>query len=359
MFIIPMILFFLAGCEEKNTITDFGCGSEITVKPGYPIDKGDIEEISPLLPRTVPASAVTVTGTQINLTSTLVRNEVKVVLSSDSHLVDFDEREEPYRQYSNRMYEAYSNPDYKIVTKDTDLKQYFRNFVTMAAEVNASAMFSLGDLVSYPSEFAIEWINQTVSEIHIPFYPINGNHDWHYELYPGTPDQIREKWTEERLIALYPSGVNPMCYSVEIGGIRFVLMDDSTDEIKFNQLEFIRREIETGKPIILLMHVPMYSEGRAEGWALGNPEWRYDTASSKTYFDKSYFEGEYARSNPMHTNITNCFYNEVLSADNVIACIAGHVHSFNIDEINGMLMLTLDANYKNNAYCLTISPAKK
>ena len=77
MFIIPMILFFLAGCEEKNTITDFGCGSEITVKPGYPIDKGDIEEISPLLPRTVPASAVTVTGTQINLTSTLVRNEVK------------------------------------------------------------------------------------------------------------------------------------------------------------------------------------------------------------------------------------------------------------------------------------------
>lgn len=360
-----IILFFLvalpffAGCAEKYGIPDYGNKSEITIKPGYPIDKGDIGTISPLKPRKDISSELTVSGSQITLRSALVKEEVKVVLSSDTHLVECDEREDSYKQYSKRMYDSYSNPAHNIIDEKTDLKQYFRNFVNLAVSENASAMFSLGDLFSYPSEYAIEWVQKTVSEVSVPFYLINGNHDWHYEMYPGTPDQLREKWTGERLGVLYPKGANPYCYSIEIGGVRFVLIDDSTDEIKLEQLEFMRKEIATGMPVVLMMHVPMYVKDRSIGWSLGHPMWRYNTASSKDYFDKSYFEGEYARSNPMHTNISNSFYNEVLSADNVIACIAGHIHSLNNDVVNGMPMLTIAANYKNNSYTLVIAPSEK
>lgn len=357
--ISAVILPVVAGCEEKSGMPDYGNGFDVEIKPGYPLDEGDIEQVTPMTARNDLSAKMTVNGSQITLSSDKVTKEVKVVLSADTHLVDYDEREAPYRQYSTRMHASYSDPAHKIITADADLQQYFRNFIAMAVTENASAMFSLGDLFSYPSEYAIEWVQSAVSGTSIPFYLINGNHDWHYEMSPGTPDQIRENWTDKRLSVLYPEGVDPMCYSVEIDGIRFVLIDDSTDEVKLKQLEFIRTEIATGKPIVLLMHVPMYAKGRSYGWSLAYPSWRYNTAPSKNYFDKTYFEGEYARSNPMHTNVTKSFYNEVLSADNVIACIAGHIHASYLDMINDMPMLTIAANYKNNSYCLTIVPTEQ
>jgi len=356
---LPVMFFLFAGCGEKGVVPgDVNDGGGITIKPGYELDPGDIETVSPLTPRK-ELSKMEISGSQITIYSSKVKQEVKVALVSDTHLVDCDGREDEYKKYSTRMYESYSNPQHGIVTKDTDIKQYFKNFINMAVEQKAKAMFSLGDLLSYPSEYAIEWVNETVSSVSIPFYPINGNHDWHYEMYPGTPDQIREKWTNERLKTIFPKGVDPMCYSVEIDGVLFVLIDDGTDEIKLKQLEFMRGEIATGKPIVLLMHVPLYAEPRSIGWSVAHPAWRYNTASSKNYFDKAYFTGEYERKNPMHTNVTKSFYNEVLSADNVMGCIAGHIHSLNEDNINGLPMVTIACNFKNNSYCLTVAPEKQ
>lgn len=104
----------------------------------------------------------------------------------------------------------------------------------------------IGDVFSFPSEVAIEWVLAKLKKTGIPYIYIVGNHDWHYEGMGGSLEALRGRWIEKRLLPLY-QGNNPLMAAYDIKGIRFLAIDNSTYQINDAQLAFFKEQVEGGK----------------------------------------------------------------------------------------------------------------
>ncbi len=149
--------------------------------------------------------------------SSEVTDTVKMVVLSDTHLWMSDSREEPYRQYSQRMAGAYHQTKHFQTGEETIPKEAFMETITLAKSKQADAIAILGDMFSYPSEAAIEWTLDTLKQTGVPFLYTCGNHDWHYEGMEGSSKDLRDTWVKKRLLPMF-QGNHPLCYAKEIKG---------------------------------------------------------------------------------------------------------------------------------------------
>ena len=133
-------------------------------------------------------------GTRIRLYSTEVKEPVKIFVISDTHLFLSDEREDPFREYSQRMAAAYNTTRHFQTHEATDPERAFRATLALAQERGADAIALLGDIVSYPTEAGVELAVKLLNETGIPWFYTTGNHDWHYEGLSGTEIELRETW---------------------------------------------------------------------------------------------------------------------------------------------------------------------
>ena len=104
----------------------------------------------------------------------------------------------------------------------------------------------VGDIFSFPSEAAIEWVRSKLDATGIPYIYVSGNHDWHYEGMKGSLESLRDTWIEKRLLPLY-QGNHPLMAAYDIKGIRFLAIDNSTYQINEEQLAFLSTQIASGK----------------------------------------------------------------------------------------------------------------
>lgn len=194
----------------------------------------------------------------------------------------------------------------------------------LAKEQNADFIALTGDIFSFPSEAAIEWGFQKLTDTGIPFAYVAGNHDWHYEGMKGSSEKLRETWTNKRLKPMY-QGNQALYAAYDINGMRFVCIDNSTYEILPEQLEFFQSQATSGIPIILMMHIPLFMPGRSMGFGCANPDW-----GTKT--DKNFeIERREKWRKKGHTKVTMQFYDEVFDAQNLLAILTGHIHHQSLD----------------------------
>jgi hypothetical protein len=87
-----------------------------------------------------------------------------------------------------------------------------------------------------------------------------------------------------------------------------------------------------------MMHIPLYAPGRTMGYGCGHPDW---TAAN----DKN-FEIERRPRWPQsgHRKTTMDFHQEVFQAPNILGILAGHVHRYSLDVLNGIPQVTTDSN---------------
>jgi len=103
-------------------------------------------------------------------------------------------------------------------------------------------------------------------------------------------------------------------------------------------LEFFRAEAKTGRPLVLLVHIPLYAPGRPVGFGCGHPEW-----GAKT--DRNYEVERRPRwPESGHTPVTLAFHREVFATPNLVAIFAGHMHRPSLDVWNGVPQFVTDAN---------------
>ncbi|MBB12861.1 MAG: hypothetical protein CMC78_01680 [Flavobacteriaceae bacterium] len=207
----------------------------------------------------------------------------------------------------------------------------------LAKEANADLINLVGDIFSFPSEAAIEWVRTKLDATGIPYIYVAGNHDWHYEGMKGNLESLRDTWIEKRLMPLY-QGNNPLMAVYDIKGIRFLAIDNSTYQINEEQLVFLSAQIETGLPLVLLVHIPMYAPGKNISFGCGNPTWGAATDLS--------FELERRPKWPDsgHTQTTYDFYKKVFDAPNLMGIFAGHKHRNSIEIIKGKPQIGSDNN---------------
>ena len=195
----------------------------------------------------------------------------------------------------------------------------------------------VGDIFSFPSELAVEWVNSKLEATGIPYIYVAGNHDWHYEGMSGKLDTLRDTWIDNRLLSLY-QGKNPLMAAYDIKGIRFLAIDNSTYEINDEQLAFFSKHAASGLPLVLLVHIPMYAPGKGISFGCGNPNWNAST-------DRNYKLEKRPRW-PVagHSKTTFNFYDEVFNSPNLLGIFTGHIHKNSIEIINGKPQIVSDDN---------------
>ncbi len=280
-----------------------------------------------------------------------VKDTVRMTVIADTHLSMSDSREDPYRDYSKRMAAGYKTTKHFQTGEETYPQKAFTETIALAEKNKSDGIAILGDMFSYPSEAAIEWAMNELNQVKVPFYYICGNHDWHYEGMAGSSKDLRSTWVKKRLLPMF-QGNNPLCYSKEIKGVRFLFVDNGIYEILPEQLAFIEKEIATGKPLVLMMHIPLYAEGRNVFSGCGHPDWN---AAHDPYYPIERREQWPAEG---HTEVTMKFYDSVLNAPNMMCIFAGHLHPQSMDMINGVPQFMVPANANAGYYDFQIIPKR-
>ena len=149
------------------------------------------------------------------------------------------------------------------------------------------------------------------------------------------------------------SGKNPNGYVVEINGIQLLILDTSTYDVLPEQLALTKEVIASGKPFVLMMHIPLYAPGRRVSYGIGNPNWGADNDGGYKIERREQWPKE------GHTKTDYDFYNAITSAPNLLASFAGHVHANGVDIIGGKPHFTVEANARGAYYEVVIIPLKK
>jgi len=301
---------------------------------------------------TVSPTYLTQDENRVSLYSGLVKEPIKVVLAADTHLWRNDERGDPYKQYSDRMSKAYNQTVHFKTGEPTHPEKGFEETLRLAVEYQADVLALPGDIFSWPSEAAIEWAYDLLEKAGIPYIYVAGNHDWHYEGMEGNLEELRSTWIERRLLPLY-QGQNPLMAAYDVKGVRFLAIDNSTYQISEEQLTFFKQQVQTGMPLVLLVHIPFYTPGRSVGFGCGHPDWGAAT-------DKNYdIERRPQWPETGHTATTMAFYREVFTAANLLAVFAGHIHRPSFEQINGVPQFVADDNASGGFLDISLSPLQE
>lgn len=286
---------------------------------------------------TLKTTSVTVDQEKVFFHSEQITEPVKVVHIADTHLFKDDDRGIPYQEYSGRMARAYNQTTHFKTRASTHPEEAFEQTLAFAEAENADLITLVGDIFSFPSEAAVEWVQSKLAAIDIPYLYVAGNHDWHYEGMEGSLESLRDTWIEKRLLPLY-QGNHPLMAAYDVKGIRFIAIDNSTYQINKEQLAFFKEQLATGLPLVLLVHIPMYAPGKKISFGCGNPKWGAAT-------DRN-FEIERRPKWPEsgHTQTTFEFHRQVFSAPNLLGIFAGHIHQNSLEMINGKPQLVSDDN---------------
>ena len=295
---------------------------------------------------------VTMEQEKVSFYSDVIKEKIKIIHITDTHLYMDDYRGIPFLNYSNRMAKAYNQTIHFKTREKTNPKKSFEDALAFSKELNADVITLIGDIFSFPSELAIEWVLSKIEAIGIPYIYIAGNHDWHYEGMKGKLESLRYKWIEKRLMPLY-QGNNPLMAAYDIKGIRFLAIDNSTYEINNEQLIFFSEQVSSGLPVVLLVHIPMYAPGKKISFGCGNPFWGAST-------DRN-FELERRPKWPEsgHTKTTFEFYKKVFDSSNVMGIFAGHIHQNSIEIVKGKPQIVSDDNASGAYLDIDFTPLKK
>jgi len=88
----------------------------------------------------------------------VIKESIKVVHISNTHLFKDDDRGIPYQEYSNPMAKAYNQTTHFQTRIKTNPEEGFEQALAFAKEVNADVITLIGDVFSFPSEAAIAWV---------------------------------------------------------------------------------------------------------------------------------------------------------------------------------------------------------
>ena len=286
---------------------------------------------------------------KVSFYSEIINESIKVVHIADTHLFMDDKRGVPFQEFSKRMAKAYNQTTHFQTREKTNPKESFEKTLAFAKEIDADVINLVGDIFSFPSEAAIDWVRYKLEATGIPFIYVAGNHDWHYEGMKGSLESLRNTWIKKRLLPLY-QGNDPLMAAYEIKGIQFLAIDNSTYQINEEQLNFLSDQISTGLPLILLVHIPMYAPGKNISFGCGNPFWGAATDES--------FELERRLKWPAggHTQTTFDFYKKVFNAPNLLGIFAGHIHRNSIEVICGKPQIVSDDNASGGYLDITFLP---
>lgn len=221
----------------------------------------------------------------------------------------------------------------------------FPAWMTYAEEQQVDAVLFGGDIIDYPSTGNLEHLQKNLDTLTQPYLYTLGNHDWTYPW-----EYMTDKGEEEYLPLLEPMMQgNTVIQRLDVGELTIVAVDNSSNQVNPRALEAYEAILAEGRPTIVLVHVPFAAPSLLEKAV---EEW-----SSPVVIGSGNAGGIYENEE------STAFMKLTTAADSpVVAVLAGHVHFYNKDYMNGekeVLQLVGDAGFKRRGMRLCISGGSK
>jgi len=173
---------------------------------------------------------------------------------------------------------------------------HFENLIKASSD--GDVLLLAGDIMDYINGANVRCVDAMLGKISVPYLYVPGNH----EAVEKLPDSEVFKRVKKPV------------QIIEMDDMIILGLDDSKREITAEQNEIIEKTLKIGKPIIILMHVPIMTSGNEE-----------QLRECGEYFYINY-EGA-PEENYRFINIIKD------NADKIIAVFTGHLHFKNMSEI--------------------------
>lgn len=211
-------------------------------------------------------------------------------------------------------------------------------------EENCDIIVHTGDLIDFISKPCVEFAREYLKNDKVLF--VAGNHEY-WRCDGGTEDMAYRMKSIEAMGGELCDG---MLYNSHIvGGVNFVGIDESYHQAEYEQLDFLKKEVEKGYPVILFMHAPLYEEELYK-------------KSYELWNEENYILGcdtvrhpEIIGDMTEPTEATKAFYEYVTGEKRIKAVLTGHLHfSFESSLLDGVMQFVTDRGDRGNAREITI-----
>lgn len=219
--------------------------------------------------------------------------------------------------------------------------EQFPAWMKYATKHGVDAVLLGGDIIDYPSDGNLEYLQENLDTLTMPYLYTLGNHDWTYPW-----DYMTEIGKAEYLPLFEPMMEgNTVIHRLDIGELTVVAVDNSSGQVNGEALQLYQAILAEGRPTIVLVHVPFLTPSvlpkAQEVWSSG----------------VVIGGGELGQIYP--NEASDAFVEMTTAQDSpVIAVLAGHVHFYDKDYIDGekpVLQLVGDGGFKRQGMMLHIS----
>jgi len=266
-----------------------------------------------------------------------ISREYNLLFLTDTHIVLPDESTGEIRDYSAERLSHFTNDSGYISS------ELFSSWMEYANRTKPDALLLGGDIIDSPSPANLEFLDASLSKLNIPYLYTVGNHDWTYPW-----EYMTETGTAQYLPLLAPyMENNTAIHTLETEDFVLVAVDNSSNQIHPDSLEEYRQILSKGKPVIVLLHVPLYT---GDLFAKTSGVW-----TNGAVLGGGVPGGIYPN------DISAEFISLTTAADSpVAAIIAGHVHLPDESAVDGeknIPQIVGDAGYKGKGMSIRILPA--
>ena len=224
--------------------------------------------------------------------------------------------------------------------------RYFENSTELFEKICEYAkekdlfMLNTGDFLDFLSKKNLEHADRSLLPTNTIYAA--GNHDFCHFVGRATED-YEYKWEQIKISAPHLPN-NLYFYSRIIDGVNFVTLDDSYYRFTIGQMELLRAEAARGYPIILGLHVPIFTKAQADSILAEGHKTAYMIGAPKEYTDR-YPNDRSALQIPDEITMTVAEY--IKSEPMIKAVFAGHTHVSFEELLDGRLpQITTDGAFK-------------
>lgn len=159
------------------------------------------------------------------------------------------EMSEERRAYARHRYEFFAR-------EGKGAADLWQDYMACARAEGTDLLLLTGDIIDFPSEANVRALKEGIRNGGIPTLYVVGNHDWSFADDYHTPSATELQLPKFADIC----GGDPYISWVEYEDLIVCAVDDSCDRVHEATVDKFLSLCEKGKPIILIMHVPLYVE---------------------------------------------------------------------------------------------------
>ena len=240
----------------------------------------------------------------------------EVLHASDTHLALADDRDDQRKlDLAKQRYQYF---DYALGNV---------KFMSDYAKEHNLTIVHTGDLIDFVSELNLDVARDFTSNNDVFFAA--GNHE--FSLYVGEAFED-EAYRNISLKKVQSAFTNDIRFSVrEIGGVNFVAIDNSYYFFEKSQLDGLKEVAKQGKPMVLLMHNPIYTKDFFEYKIKNHPDAAFLNGVPNELMT-GYAKDRYVQQKGDAVTFATCDY--IKSEPLIKAILCGHLHEDYVDTIH-------------------------